>query len=160
MSFLSLESAREVYWACTIYAPRFQNTKPILSMLSTSRSLESIGAESCLNAAFSDTLDCSENPPPMLLLLGCHICTGCYRSIWVDGIGDMVLFRSFLDQYSSVFNVPKNDIQVLGCKSWEDVSDEIFSGYSVFAIDEHAYVKRQSQSFLNTQPGASVILDG
>ena len=62
--------------------------------------------------------------------------------IRMDGIGDMVLFRNFLDQYSGVFNVPKNEIQVLGCKSWEDVSDEIFAGYRVFSIDEHAYAKR------------------
>ena len=62
--------------------------------------------------------------------------------IRMDGIGDMVLFRNFLDQYSGVFNVPKNEIQVLGCKSWEDVSDEVFAGYRVFSIDEHAYAKR------------------
>ena len=62
--------------------------------------------------------------------------------IRMDGIGDMVLFRNFLDQYSGVFNVPKNEIQVLGCTSWEDVSDEIFAGYRVFSIDEHAYAKR------------------
>ena len=62
--------------------------------------------------------------------------------IRMDGIGDMVLFRNSLDQYSDEFNVPKNDIQVLGCKSWEAVSDEAFSGYRVFCIDEHAYAKR------------------
>ena len=54
----------------------------------------------------------------------------------------MILLNCIIFLSESVFNVPKNEIQVLGCKSWEDVSGEIFSGYSVFAIDEHAYVKR------------------
>ena len=62
--------------------------------------------------------------------------------IRMDGIGDMVLFRNTLDQYSDVFKVPKNEICVLGCKSWESIAGDLFSDYGVFFIDEHIYAKR------------------
>ncbi len=62
--------------------------------------------------------------------------------IRMDGIGDMVLFRNSLEDYAQAFGVPKEQIFVLGCKSWESVADHVFDGYHVMAIDEHKYAKR------------------
>ncbi len=60
----------------------------------------------------------------------------------MDGIGDMVLFRRSLDHYAEAFSVAKGDITVLGCDSWGPIAGEIFKGYAVHAIDEHAYARR------------------
>ncbi len=60
----------------------------------------------------------------------------------MDGIGDMVLFRRALDHYADIFEVNKSEITVLGCESWGLLADEVFSGYRVFAIDEHAFARR------------------
>ncbi|MEK9722246.1 MAG: glycosyltransferase family 9 protein [Rhodospirillaceae bacterium] len=62
--------------------------------------------------------------------------------IRMDGIGDMVLFRNSLDAYADAFGVAPHDITILGCKSWEAVTPEIFDGYRVIAIDEHRYARR------------------
>ena len=62
--------------------------------------------------------------------------------IRMDGIGDMVLFRNNLDHYAKAFNVPKDEILVLGCKSWQTVAGEVFPDYRVVCIDEHAYAKK------------------
>ncbi|MBT6095082.1 MAG: glycosyltransferase family 9 protein [Rhodospirillaceae bacterium] len=62
--------------------------------------------------------------------------------IRMDGIGDMVLFRNSLDDYAKAFGVPKEQIFIVGCKSWESVADHVFDGYHVMAIDEHKYAKR------------------
>ncbi|MBT3914875.1 MAG: glycosyltransferase family 9 protein [Rhodospirillaceae bacterium] len=60
----------------------------------------------------------------------------------MDGIGDMVLFRRTLDDYANVFDVEISDITVLGCKSWGPIAAEIFAGYRLFMIDEHAFARR------------------
>jgi len=60
----------------------------------------------------------------------------------MDGIGDMVLFRRTLDDYAEVFGVDKSDITILGCKSWGPIATEIFAGYQLFIIDEHAFARR------------------
>ncbi|MBC8339856.1 MAG: glycosyltransferase family 9 protein [Rhodospirillales bacterium] len=65
----------------------------------------------------------------------------------MDGIGDMVLFRRALDHYADVFGVEKSDITVLGCESWGRLAGEVFSGYRVHAIDEHAYARRPFYRF-------------
>jgi ADP-heptose:LPS heptosyltransferase len=62
--------------------------------------------------------------------------------IRMDGIGDMVLFRNSLDQYAEAFGVTASNIVVLGCKSWGAVAPEVFAGYRVMLIDEHAYARR------------------
>ena len=62
--------------------------------------------------------------------------------IRMDGIGDMVLFRNSLEDYSRAFSVPKKDIYILGCKSWAQVAPEVFQDYRVFPIDEHKYARR------------------
>ena len=59
----------------------------------------------------------------------------------MDGIGDMVMFRRALDHYPTVLGVDKSDITVLGCNSWKGLADQVFAGFKVVAIDEHAYEK-------------------
>ncbi|HEX9701966.1 MAG TPA: glycosyltransferase family 9 protein [Rhodospirillales bacterium] len=65
----------------------------------------------------------------------------------MDGIGDMVLFRRALDHYAAAFGVDKSDITVLGCESWGKLADEVFPGYRVYAIDEHAFARRPLYRF-------------
>jgi len=62
--------------------------------------------------------------------------------IRMDGIGDMVLFRASLDHYARVFDVATKDITVLGCNSWSSVAEQLFAGYRVVTIKEHAYARR------------------
>ena len=62
--------------------------------------------------------------------------------IRMDGIGDMVLFRQSLDHYAEAFSFDKSEITVIGCNSWQSISDEIFSGYKVLCINEHAYARK------------------
>lgn len=57
----------------------------------------------------------------------------------IDGIGDMVLFRGALDHYAAAFGVPREEIVILGCKSWGGLASDVFTGYRVHAIDEHAF---------------------
>lgn len=59
----------------------------------------------------------------------------------MDGIGDMVLFRRALDRYAELFGVERSDITVLGCRSWASIKDEVFAGYRVHVIDEHAFAR-------------------
>ncbi|MBL6957685.1 MAG: glycosyltransferase family 9 protein [Rhodospirillales bacterium] len=61
--------------------------------------------------------------------------------IRMDGIGDMVLFRNTLDHYAEIFGVDNSEITVLGCTSWGSITDEVFKGYRVRVIDEHAYAR-------------------
>jgi len=65
----------------------------------------------------------------------------------MDGIGDMVLFRSSLDAYAEAFGVDKADITVLGCESWAPIADKVFDGYRVVTIDEHAFARRPLYRF-------------
>jgi ADP-heptose:LPS heptosyltransferase len=65
----------------------------------------------------------------------------------MDGIGDMVLFRRALDEYSDVFNVKKANITVLGCKSWEPICSVILKDYKLYNIDEHAFARRPLYRF-------------
>ena len=65
----------------------------------------------------------------------------------MDGIGDMVLFRRALDHYGDIFNLAKSDITVLGCKSWGPIADEVFAGYNLFMIDEHAFARQPFYRF-------------
>jgi ADP-heptose:LPS heptosyltransferase len=62
--------------------------------------------------------------------------------IRMDGIGDMVLFRQSLDHYAEAFSVDKSEITVIGCNSWQSISAEIFAGYKVLCINEHAYARK------------------
>ena len=59
----------------------------------------------------------------------------------MDGIGDMVLFRTSLDHYGEVFGVKKSEITVLGCDSWGSITSEVFEGYKVLTIDEHSFAR-------------------
>ncbi len=65
----------------------------------------------------------------------------------MDGIGDMVLFRTALDHYSQAFAMPRAEITVLGCSSWGSLADVVFAGYRVRVIDEHAYARRPFYRF-------------
>lgn len=60
----------------------------------------------------------------------------------MDGIGDMVLFRQALEDYADAFDVPKEDITVLGCVSWGSIAGTLFDGYNVHVIDEHAFARQ------------------
>jgi ADP-heptose:LPS heptosyltransferase len=59
----------------------------------------------------------------------------------MDGIGDMVLFRTSLDHYAEVFGVKKSEITVLGCESWDSITSEIFKDYKTLAINEHNFAR-------------------
>ena len=59
----------------------------------------------------------------------------------MDGIGDMVLFRTSLDHYAEVFGVDKKDITVLGCDSWSSITDDVFRDYKVMTINEHSFAR-------------------
>tara|TARA_E500000331_G_scaffold358558_1_gene426615 strand:+ start:2817 stop:3938 length:1122 start_codon:yes stop_codon:yes gene_type:complete len=61
--------------------------------------------------------------------------------IRMDGIGDMVIFRNSLDDYSEAFGVKISEITILGCNSWGSVAQQIFEGYRVVTIDEHKYAR-------------------
>ncbi|MBI2236865.1 MAG: glycosyltransferase family 9 protein [Magnetospirillum sp.] len=60
----------------------------------------------------------------------------------MDGIGDMVMFRRALDHYPAAFGAGQGDITVLGCNSWKSLAGEVFRGFRVVAIDEHAFEKK------------------
>lgn len=65
----------------------------------------------------------------------------------MDGIGDMVLFRTSLDHYAEVFDVEKSDITVLGCESWSSITDEVFRDYKVITINEHTFARQPFYRF-------------
>ncbi len=60
----------------------------------------------------------------------------------MDGIGDMTLFRQSLEHYEEAFGVSKQDITILGCKSWATIAKQIFEGYQIITINEHAFAKK------------------
>ena len=59
----------------------------------------------------------------------------------MDGIGDMVLFRRSLDHYPEAFGVNREDIVILGCESWQGISEQVFEGIRVITINEHRYAR-------------------
>jgi ADP-heptose:LPS heptosyltransferase len=61
--------------------------------------------------------------------------------IRMDGIGDMVLFRNSLDHYAQALGVEQKDILVVGCESWSPIAKEVFAGFRVYTINEHAFAK-------------------
>lgn len=65
----------------------------------------------------------------------------------MDGIGDMVLFRRSLEHYGQVLGLSPSEITILGCKSWGAVAAEIFAGYRLFMIDEHAFARQPFYRF-------------
>jgi ADP-heptose:LPS heptosyltransferase len=65
----------------------------------------------------------------------------------MDGIGDMVLFRNTLDHYAEAFGIDAADITVLGCASWGSIAGEVFAGYRLRLIDEHAFARRPLYRF-------------
>ncbi|MGH6660033.1 MAG: glycosyltransferase family 9 protein [Rhodospirillales bacterium] len=65
----------------------------------------------------------------------------------MDGIGDMVLFRRTLDHYADAFGVGRTGITVLGCDSWSKLADQVFAGYRVITIDEHAFARNPFYRF-------------
>lgn len=60
----------------------------------------------------------------------------------MDGIGDMVMFRAALEHYPQALGLAKSEITVLGCHSWKSVIAEVFDGFTVVTIDEHAFEKK------------------
>ena len=65
----------------------------------------------------------------------------------MDGIGDMVLFRRSLENYVEVLGIEPSEITILGCHSWGPVAAEIFAGYRMFMIDEHAFARQPLYRF-------------
>lgn len=59
----------------------------------------------------------------------------------MDGIGDMVLFRAAMARYADAFGVDQKDITVLGCHSWRSIAGDVYAGFKVVTIDEHAYAR-------------------
>lgn len=68
-------------------------------------------------------------------------------AVRMDGIGDMVLFRTSLEHYTRAFGIATADITVLGCNSWRSIADEVFKGYRVICINEHAYARQSLYRF-------------
>ncbi len=68
-------------------------------------------------------------------------------AVRMDGIGDMVLFRASLDHYAEAFGVRPENVTVLGCESWGAIAEEVFKGYRIQVIDEHAYARRPLYRF-------------
>lgn len=66
----------------------------------------------------------------------------------MDGIGDMVLFRTSLDHYSEIFGVKKSEITIVGCDSWGAITNEIFKDYKILTIDEHNFARWPIYRFL------------
>ncbi|MBI5165777.1 MAG: glycosyltransferase family 9 protein [Magnetospirillum sp.] len=60
----------------------------------------------------------------------------------MDGIGDMVMVRRALDAYPAAFGVAAGEITVLGCHSWRALAAEVFAGFTLVTIDEHAFEKK------------------
>ena len=60
----------------------------------------------------------------------------------IDGLGDMALFRPFLDHYPAALGVAPGDITILGSFNWGGLADTLFAGYKVVTIDEGAVHKR------------------
>ena len=60
----------------------------------------------------------------------------------MDGIGDMVMFRAALEHYPDALGLAKSEITVLGCHSWKALAAEVFAGFKVVTIDEHAFEKK------------------
>jgi ADP-heptose:LPS heptosyltransferase len=60
----------------------------------------------------------------------------------MDGIGDMVMARAALEHYPQAFGVAREDITLLGCHSWRGLAGEVFAGFRVVTIDEHAFEKK------------------
>jgi ADP-heptose:LPS heptosyltransferase len=60
----------------------------------------------------------------------------------MDGIGDMVMARAALEHYPAAFGVARAGITVLGCTSWRALAGEVFPGFTVVTIDEHAFEKK------------------
>ncbi|NQV56445.1 MAG: glycosyltransferase family 9 protein [Rhodospirillales bacterium] len=67
--------------------------------------------------------------------------------IRMDGIGDMVLFRRSLDHYAELLELQPEDITILGCKSWGPIAEDIFSGFQLLMIDEHAFARQPLYRF-------------
>ncbi len=66
----------------------------------------------------------------------------------MDGIGDMVLFRTSLEHYAEVFGVDKSEITILGCESWSSITTEVFADYQVLILNEHAFARWPLYRFL------------
>ncbi|MBF0324183.1 MAG: glycosyltransferase family 9 protein [Alphaproteobacteria bacterium] len=60
----------------------------------------------------------------------------------MDGIGDMVMYRRALEHLPALLGVAKSDITVLGCHSWKGLGPEVFAGFNLVTIDEHAFEKK------------------
>lgn len=65
----------------------------------------------------------------------------------MDGIGDMVLFRSSLEHYADVFGLDKSDITVVGCESWAAITADVFADYRIMCINEHSFARRPFYRF-------------
>lgn len=65
----------------------------------------------------------------------------------MDGIGDMVLFRTSLDHYADVFGVDRSQITIIGCESWEAIAGEVFRDYRTLIINEHSFARRPLYRF-------------
>ena len=65
----------------------------------------------------------------------------------MDGIGDMVLFRTSFDHYADVFGVDKSEITILGCESWAPIAGEVFRDYRTLIINEHNFARRPFYRF-------------
>lgn len=59
----------------------------------------------------------------------------------MDGIGDVVLFRRALDHYAEALGVGRDEIIVLGCAAWAGIAADLFAGYRVMTLDEHAFAR-------------------
>ncbi len=60
----------------------------------------------------------------------------------IDGLGDMAIFRPFLDFYPDALQTTPQNITILGCHSWKTLAPHLFKEYKVVTLDEHKFEKR------------------
>jgi len=60
----------------------------------------------------------------------------------MDGVGDMVLFRPFLDQFIEATGFARDKITLLGCTSWAGLADTVFADWRADFIDEKRFEKK------------------
>ena len=65
----------------------------------------------------------------------------------MDGIGDMVLFRTSLEHYAEVFGIEMSQITIIGCESWGAIAGEVFCDYRTLIINEHNFARNPFYRF-------------
>ena len=60
----------------------------------------------------------------------------------IDAIGDLILFRSVLDDYLDAFSVDKSQVTIVGHDSWHSLAEPLLQGYRVVTLNPRAYERQ------------------